>query len=110
MTKASHGFGCAGYAAAQALLGMLLFPLSLIVMFYPLFCQQLMIVALSLFWYLQNSVHLEGISHFSHQPSSLMPFLYYLCTVELIPLIIVYISARFFVLGTIVKTYALLPI
>jgi hypothetical protein len=97
--KASTRIWVRGYAAAQALLGMLLFPLSLIVMFYPLFCQQLMIVALSLFGISKIVFIWKGFRIFSHQPSSLMLFLYYLCTVELIPLIIVYISARFLCLA-----------
>jgi hypothetical protein len=84
-----------GFAAAQALLGVALLPIALAMMFYPICCQELLFCAFSLFVISKIIFLCKGFRIFSHQPSSYLLFLYYLCTVELIPLIIVYIGARF---------------
>lgn len=80
-----------GYASSQGLLGVILFPLSLISFFYADIAQTVCIVAFILFVLARLVFVFKGFRIFFTQISSWLLFLYYLCSVEIIPMIFAYL-------------------
>lgn len=80
-----------GFASSQGLLGVILFPLSLISFFYADIAQTVCIVAFILFVLARFVFIFKGFRIFFAQISSWLLFLYYLCSVEIIPMIFAYL-------------------
>lgn len=78
-----------GFRAGQGLLGLVLFPAALLSIFYPSMLPLLFSVALILYFGSRLLFILKGIRIFSSRPSYYIVFLYYLCGVEIVPVILV---------------------
>ena len=76
-----------GARASQALAGVILFPFAMISIFYPEWGQTLIIISIIISLLAKFAFIFKGFRIFFTQSSSLMIFLYYLCTIEIIPII-----------------------
>lgn len=79
-----------GFASSQGLLSVILFPLSLITLFYPQHAPTLCIVGFIAFIIARLIFIFKGFRIFFNRISSFFLFLYYLCSLEIIPLILGY--------------------
>ncbi len=91
--RQSVGMWIKGYAATQGFLGVIYLPLSLMILFYPEWNEILLLVSAILFILSKIVFIWKGFRIFFTQISSWVLFLYYLCSLELVPLIITYLSA-----------------
>ena len=82
-----------GFAAGQGLLSFIYFPLSLLLLFYPQCTEMLLWVALATFLMTKIVFIWKGFRIFFTQISSWVLFLYYLCSLEIVPLILTYLAA-----------------
>ncbi len=82
-----------GYAASQALLSVLFFPLALLCLYYPQWRGIILAVALGGFILAKIIFICKGFRIFFAQLSSWVLFLYYLCSLELVPLALTFFSA-----------------
>lgn len=82
-----------GFASSQGLLSVILFPLSLITLFYPQHAPTLCIVGFIAFIIARLIFIFKGFRIFFNRISSFFLFLYYLCSLEIIPLILGYSTA-----------------
>lgn len=82
-----------GFAASQGLMSIIFFPLSLLVVFYPEWAGILLQIALVTFLAAKIVFIWKGFRIFFTQISSWVLFLYYLCSLEIIPLILTYLAA-----------------
>ncbi len=82
-----------GSAASQGLEVMALFPLALLSLFYPQWLATLLIIAASVFIIGKIIFIFKGFRIFFTHISSWLLFLYYLCSLEIVPLILCYASA-----------------
>ncbi len=77
-----------GFSASQGLLSFLWFPLSLLSLYYPEWTGVILIVALATFIIAKIIFIWKGFRIFFTQFSSWVLFLYYLCSLEIVPLIL----------------------
>lgn len=82
-----------GFAAGQGLLGLVYLPLSLLLLFYPQWTEILLWIALGMFIMAKIVFIWKGFRIFFTQISSWVLFLYYLCSLEIVPLILTYLAA-----------------
>ena len=82
-----------GFAASQGLLGFIYFPLALLFLCYPDWTGALLWVALATFVLAKIVFICKGFRIFFSQISSWVLFLYYLCSLEIVPLILTYLAA-----------------
>ncbi len=82
-----------GAGASNALEAFILFPIALLLLNYPSWTKGLLIAALVLFVIGKLMFIIKGSRIFFHQISSWLLFLYYLCSLEVVPLILSYIAA-----------------
>lgn len=82
-----------GFASSQGILGVILFPLALMSMFYPHAAPTLTTIAFVCFILARIIFIFKGFRIFFVQISSWLLFLYYLCSVEIIPVIFTYFAA-----------------
>lgn len=74
-----------GFSAGQGILGLILFPLALLSLFY-LHNLQFPVVVAAVFYVMMRIVFIiKGIRIFSPKSASWLPFFYYLCGVEIAP-------------------------
>ncbi|MDE5887265.1 MAG: DUF4271 domain-containing protein [Muribaculaceae bacterium] len=84
-----------GFSASQGLLSFLWFPLALISIFYPEWSAVILLIALSSFILAKIVFIWKGFRIFFTQFSSWVLFLYYLCSLEIVPLILTCLGALF---------------
>ena len=84
-----------GFAASQGVLSALWLPLSLLLIFYPEWSEQLFWIALVTFLLAKIVFIWKGFRIFFTRFSSWVLFLYYLCSLEIVPLILTYWAALF---------------
>lgn len=84
-----------GAGASIALEAFLFFPVSLVALCYPEWTEILLIIAAGVFLIGKILFIYKGFRIFFHQMSSWLLFLYYLCSLEIVPLILTYLSALF---------------
>lgn len=82
-----------GYASCRALLGIPMLVLALLSMFYQPMFQEIIITAGALYALAEIVFIFKGARIFLSGPASCVLFFYYLCTLEIAPLIVVYASA-----------------
>ncbi|MDE6804770.1 MAG: DUF4271 domain-containing protein, partial [Muribaculaceae bacterium] len=82
-----------GYAAAQGLLSFIFFPLALLCQSYPGEQMTFLYVAGGALVLAKLIFIWKGLRIFFNQFSSWVLFLYYLCSLEIVPLILTYIAA-----------------
>jgi len=82
-----------GAAASTALETFLLFPVSLLMLIYPGWCGILLWIAAGVFIMGKIVFLYKGFRIFFAEISSWMLFLYYLCSLEIVPLILTFICA-----------------
>lgn len=82
-----------GYAAAQGLLGPVFFILALMAMFYHATTDVILWIAVVLFICFKIIYLAKGFKIFMNRISSIFLFFYYLCILEIIPIIGVYVGA-----------------
>lgn len=80
-----------GAAAAAALETVLLFPLALLALVRPEWAQILLLTAVCVFILGKIMFIFKGIRIFFNHSSSWLLFLYYLCSLEIVPLILTYV-------------------
>lgn len=84
-----------GFVTSQAVLGVALFPLSLFTIFYPEARHLLIPVAITLLVIAKLLFISKGFRIFFTKYSSWVTFLYYLCSLEIVPLILTYALAEY---------------
>lgn len=82
-----------GYASCRALVGIPMLVAALLSMFYHSAFQQIIIVAGILYAIAEIVFIFKGARIFLSGPASCVLFFYYLCTLEIAPLIVVYVGA-----------------
>lgn len=82
-----------GAGASNALQTFFLFPIALLLLNYPAWTKGLLIAALAIFLIGKLMFIIKGSRIFFHQISSWLLFLYYLCSLEIVPLILTYVAA-----------------
>lgn len=82
-----------GFSSGQSLLGLLLFPLAMVSVFYPGGLPLLLFLASAAYLAARLLFIFKGIRIFSQQRHSYILFLYYLCSVEIVPAVIVWKTA-----------------
>ena len=82
-----------GFKATQSLLGLLLFPVTVMMLVYHSLIQPLLIVALALYAAARVAFIYKGFRIFFNDLSSILFFILYLCSVEIVPPILVYLGA-----------------
>lgn len=82
-----------GFKATQSLLGLLLFPLTVIMLVYHTLIHPLLIAALCLYGAARVAFIYKGFRIFFTDFSSILFFILYLCSVEIVPPILVYLGA-----------------
>lgn len=82
-----------GASASNGLETVILFPLALLTLTYPEWGRTLLIIAASVFLFGKIVFLYKGFRIFFTQISSWLIFLYYLCSLEIVPLILVYVAA-----------------
>lgn len=83
-----------GFNASQALLSLALLPPTLVALFYPASISTMTVVAAGLYVLFRIAFIYKGFRIFYHNFSSLLYFILYLCTLEIIPVIFIYSSAQ----------------
>ena len=83
-----------GFTASQGLLSVVFFPLALMLIYYPEWSSYLLWTALGCFLLAKFVFIWKGFRIFFTQFSSWVLFLYYLCSLEIVPLILTYWAAR----------------
>lgn len=82
-----------GFTAGLGLLSVAFLPLSMLLLFYPEWTEILLWTALGLFLMAKIVFIWKGFRIFFTQISSWVLFLYYLCSLEIVPLILTYLAA-----------------
>ena len=85
-----------GFAATQGLMGFIYFPLALLVVCWPQNTLFLLWIAAIVFILAKIVFLWKGLRIFFAQISSWLLFLYYLCSLEIVPLILAYTAASVF--------------
>lgn len=87
------GLWLKGYTAGQGLLSFIYFPLALLMLCWPEWGEILLWIALGTFVLSKIVFIWKGFRIFFTQISSWLLFLYYLCSLEIVPLILTYLAA-----------------
>lgn len=95
--KIGAGQWIKGFNASQILLGMALSIPALIALFYPEMASVMFFIAVLLYIIARVIFICKGFRIFYHNFNSLLYFILYLCTLEIIPVILVYSGAIFLV-------------
>ncbi|MBR6247757.1 MAG: DUF4271 domain-containing protein [Muribaculaceae bacterium] len=82
-----------GFKASQSLLGLMLLPVSCCVMLMPTVSNALLIVAAVLYFAARLAFICKGFRIFYSNLPSVVYFILYLCSVEIVPVILLYFSA-----------------
>lgn len=82
-----------GFFASQGLQAICFFPLSLMSICYPDWMEVLLLICAFVFILCKILFILKGLRIFFGQIASILPFLYYLCSLELVPLVMSYVAA-----------------
>ena len=82
-----------GFSASQGILAIVFFPLALLLLYCPQWWQELLWTALGTFLIAKFVFIWKGFRIFFTQFSSWVLFLYYLCSLEIVPLILTYWAA-----------------
>lgn len=82
-----------GAGASAAIQTFFLFPIALLLLSAPQWTASLLWAAAAIFVMGKIMFLIKGFRIFSHQISSWLLFLYYLCSLELVPLILTYVAA-----------------
>lgn len=88
--KFSTSLWLRGFNASQAMLGALLLVPALAVLFYPSATKWLLIASVSLYFCVRLAFIYKGFRIFYQNFASLLYFILYLCSVEIIPLILLF--------------------
>lgn len=84
-----------GYGATNGILSVCLFPVALLTLCYPSITRELLIAG-AVFFILAKSLFLyKGFRIFFSQRSSWVLFLYYLCSLEIVPLVLLFAGTQF---------------
>lgn len=78
-----------GFRAGTGLSGLLLFPIALLCLFYPAYTYWLLAAALFIYFLTRILFIFKGIRIFSTFHTYYMLFLYYLCSVEIVPVVLI---------------------
>lgn len=92
-TRAGANLWLQGFRAGSGLLGLALFPLSMAGVFYPQGIHWVLTAAMSLYFLSRLLFIFKGIRIFSAHRTYYILFLYYLCSVEAVPLILIWHTA-----------------
>ncbi len=79
-----------GFTSSQSLLGCLLMPMALVAIFYSEAAGAMLILAFICYVLARIVFNIKGFRIFYHNFSSLLYYILYLCTLEIIPLLIIY--------------------
>lgn len=79
-----------GFSSGRSLLGIVLFPLAMVSVFYPSGLPVLLILAGIAYFIIRVMFVFKGIRIFSRQSGAYILFLYYLCSVEIVPLVLIW--------------------
>lgn len=82
-----------GFTSGIGILSIIWFPLALLILFYPEWRENLLWTTLGLFLLVKIVFIWKGFRIFFTQISSWVLFLYYLCSLEIVPLILTYLAA-----------------
>ena len=82
-----------GFKATQSILGLCLFPITFIMLLYPVTVEVMLIIALALYFIARCIFISKGFRIFFNNFSSSVYFILYLCTVEIIPVIVTFVGA-----------------
>ncbi|MEG2219154.1 MAG: DUF4271 domain-containing protein [Muribaculaceae bacterium] len=82
-----------GYNATQSILGLLLVPVTLIILLYPNTLSEMLFCALILYLSMRIVFICKGFRIFFNNLSSTVYFILYLCSVEIVPVILSYAGA-----------------
>lgn len=82
-----------GFGASQSVLGILLLPVSLLIVFYPQWWTVLLLVGAGAIILSKLIFIFKGFRIFMDRASHVLLFLYYLCGLELVPLVACYVLA-----------------
>lgn len=85
-----------GFSSGQSLLGIVLFPLAMVSVFYPSGLPVLLILAGIAYFLTRVLFVFKGIRIFSRQSGAYILFLYYLCSVEIVPPVLIWKLACIF--------------
>ena len=89
-----------GFNASQGLLGLTMFIPAALIVFYPEYSKVFILLGIILYLLAKMTFIFKGFAIFYKKISSLLYFILYLCTLEIIPLILVYNSACVLVFNT----------
>lgn len=84
-----------GFLASQGVLGVALFPLALVSLFYPGARHILLPVSIIILIIVKLLFITKGFRIFFTKYSSWVTFLYYLCSLEIVPLILTFVAASY---------------
>lgn len=79
-----------GFTSSQSLLGCVLMPLALVAIFYTEATDAMLILGFCCYVFARIIFNIKGFRIFYHNFSSLLYYILYLCTLEIIPLLIIY--------------------
>lgn len=92
-TPAGANLWLQGFKACSGLLGLVLFPLALVGVFYPAGLTWVLTAALTLYFSARVLFIFKGIRIFSGRRTYYILFLYYLCSVEIVPALLIWQAA-----------------
>lgn len=92
-TPAGANLWLQGFKACSGLLGLVLFPLALVGVFYPTGLTWVLTASLTLYFSARVLFIFKGIRIFSARRTYYILFLYYLCSVEIVPLLLLWQAA-----------------
>ena len=90
VSRSSTKIWIRGFTAGQSLLGIVLFPLAMLSVFYPAGMSVLLILSLSAYLSARLLFIFKGARIFSQQKCSYILFLYYLCSIEIVPVLLIW--------------------
>lgn len=79
-----------GFSATQSFLGLALVPLALLLVFRPEWCSAVIAISLSAYFIARILFLIKGFRIFYQKIWSLLYFILYLCTLEILPILIIY--------------------
>lgn len=83
-----------GFRSGQGLLGLVLFPLGMVGLFWPESLLWLAVLAVICYFAVRLAFVVKGIKIFYGQRASYLLFLYYLCGVEIVPVLLMWRTAE----------------
>ena len=95
-TRSGTHLWLAGFKACTSLLGLILFPIALLCVFCPQWAEEALLAALSLYFLQRLLFIFKGIRIFSAHRTYYILFLYYLCSVEIVPVLLAWQTACLF--------------